>query len=296
MSDFDDKLKKKTEMAEEVIESYLPKEETRQSDIMRAMNYSVTAGGKRLRPILMYEVAMMFGCDSELVKPFMAVMEFIHTYSLVHDDLPAMDDDDYRRGRKTTHVEFGEAMGILAGDGLLNYAYEIGMNAVVNGKEIEKKAKALKVIADKAGIYGMVGGQTVDVLSEGKELDKDMLDYINERKTGALIEASMMAGAILGGASDEETKIIEKAASYIGMAFQIQDDILDVISTSEELGKPVHSDEKNLKSTYVTIMGLEQASNEVEWLTDNGIELLKSLNRDNDFLFELIKKLVNRSK
>ena len=264
MSDFEDKLKAKTKMAEEIIFSYLPKEETRQSDIMRAMNYSVSAGG-------------------------------IHTYSLIHDDLPAMDDDDYRRGRKTTHVEFGEAMGILAGDGLLNYAYEVGLNAVVNGNDTAGMARALKVIADKAGIYGMVGGQTVDVLSEGKELDKDMLDYINERKTGALIEASMMAGAILGGASDEDIEVIEKAASYIGMAFQIQDDILDVISTSEELGKPVHSDEKNSKSTYVTIMGLEQASNEVEWLTDNGIDLLKSLNRENEFLFELIQRLVNRS-
>ena len=295
MSDFEDKLKAKTKMAEEIIFSYLPKEETRQSDIMRAMNYSVSAGGKRLRPILMYEIAMMCNCDSEKVKPFMAAMEFIHTYSLVHDDLPAMDDDDYRRGRKTTHVEFGEAMGILAGDGLLNYAYEVGLNAVVNGNDTAGMARALKVIADKAGIYGMVGGQTVDVLSEGKELDKDMLDYINERKTGALIEASMMAGAILGGASDEDIEVIEKAASYIGMAFQIQDDILDVISTSEELGKPVHSDEKNSKSTYVTIMGLEQASNEVEWLTDNGIDLLKSLNRENEFLFELIQRLVNRS-
>ena len=295
MSDFEDKLKAKTKMAEEIIFSYLPKEETRQSDIMRAMNYSVSAGGKRLRPILMYEIAMMYNCDSEKVKPFMAAMEFIHTYSLVHDDLPAMDDDDYRRGRKTTHVEFGEAMGILAGDGLLNYAYEVGLNAVVNGNDTAGMARALKVIADKAGIYGMVGGQTVDVLSEGKELDKDMLDYINERKTGALIEGSMMAGAILGGASDEDIEVIEKAASYIGMAFQIQDDILDVISTSEELGKPVHSDEKNSKSTYVTIMGLEQASNEVEWLTDNGIDLLKSLNRENEFLFELIQRLVNRS-
>ena len=230
---------------------------------MEAMNYSVKAGGKRLRPMLMLETSKMFDKDCENIYPFMAAIEFIHTYSLVHDDLPAMDNDEYRRGRKTTHAEYGEDLGILAGDGLLNYAYEIMTKAVLESEDPYKAIQAMNVIATKAGIYGMVGGQTVDVISEGKKIDLDTIMYIHNLKTAALIEASMMAGAILAGATQTQIDTVENIANNVGIAFQIQDDILDIISTTEKLGKPVLSDEKNDKTTYVSLCGLEKAKDDV---------------------------------
>ncbi|MDE5780956.1 MAG: polyprenyl synthetase family protein [Lachnospiraceae bacterium] len=296
MKNFSEELDKRTKWVENVIEEFLPNEDTKQKIVMEAMNYSVRAGGKRLRPLLLSEMSEMFGMDKENVKPFMAVMEYIHTYSLVHDDLPAMDNDEYRRGRKTTHKQFGEAIGILAGDALLNYAFETGINAILTFEYPKRAVAALAVIASKSGIYGMIGGQTVDIISEGKQLDKDTLDYINELKTGALIEASMMAGAILAGADEEEIFTIERAASKIGQAFQIQDDVLDVISTTKELGKPVHSDEKNCKSTYVNLMDVDKAKDEVKRLSDEAVLELKSLKRENQFLFKLIEWLINRTK
>ncbi|MDE6254151.1 MAG: polyprenyl synthetase family protein [Lachnospiraceae bacterium] len=296
MKNFSEELDKRTKWVENVIEEFLPNEDTKQKIVMEAMNYSVRAGGKRLRPLLLSEMSEMFGMDKENVKPFMAVMEYIHTYSLVHDDLPAMDNDEYRRGRKTTHKQFGEAIGILAGDALLNYAFETGINAILTFEYPKRAVAALAVIASKSGIYGMIGGQTVDIISEGKQLDKDTLDYINELKTGALIEASMMAGAILAGADEEEVFTVERAASKIGQAFQIQDDVLDVISTTKELGKPVHSDEKNCKSTYVNLMDVDKAKDEVKRLSDEAVLELKSLKRENQFLFKLIEWLINRTK
>lgn len=296
MSDIKKELHEKIKYADDVIAGYLPKEEGLQSVIMDAMSYSVLAGGKRLRPILLMEMALSFNGNAEDVKPFMAVMEFIHTYSLVHDDLPAMDDDDFRRGKKTTHKQYGEAIGVLAGDALLNYAFETGIRAALTFKDKERALKALSVIADKAGIYGMIGGQVVDVINDGKEKSKEVLDYINERKTAALIQASMAAGAILAGADDEQQKEIEKAGLDIGLAFQIRDDILDVTSTDAELGKPVHSDEKNNKSTYVNLMGTGKAEDEVRRLSENAIDRLKNMNIDNEFLFELIRKLAYRNK
>ena len=296
MKNFSEELEKRTKWVESVIEEFLPNEDTKQKIVMEAMNYSVRAGGKRLRPLLLSEMSEMFGMDKENVKPFMAVMEYIHTYSLVHDDLPAMDNDEYRRGRKTTHKQFGEAIGILAGDALLNYAFETGINAILTFEYPKRAVAALAVIASKSGIYGMIGGQTVDIISEGKQLDKDTLDYINELKTGALIEASMMAGAILAGADEEEVFTVERAASKIGQAFQIQDDVLDVISTTKELGKPVHSDEKNCKSTYVNLMDVDKAKDEVKRLSDEAVLELKSLKRENQFLFKLIEWLINRTK
>lgn len=296
MSDIKKELHEKIKYADDVIAGYLPKEEGLQSVIMDAMSYSVLAGGKRLRPILLMEMALSFNGNAEDVKPFMAVMEFIHTYSLVHDDLPAMDDDDFRRGKKTTHKQYGEAIGVLAGDALLNYAFETGIRAALTFKDKERALKALSVIADKAGIYGMIGGQVADVINDGKEKSKEVLDYINERKTAALIQASMAAGAILAGADDEQQKEIEKAGLDIGLAFQIRDDILDVTSTDAELGKPVHSDEKNNKSTYVNLMGTGKAEDEVRRLSENAIDRLKNMNIDNEFLFELIRKLAYRNK
>ena len=299
MVNFQDELKKRTEEIEGVLKSYLPKEEGFAKTMAQAMNYSVLAGGKRLRPMLILETSRMFGGEDKLAYPFMAAMEMIHTHSLVHDDLPALDNDDYRRGRLTTHKVYGEAMGVLSGVALLNYAYEVMLTAFDLAEDEKARArviKALKVMSHKTGLYGMLGGQSVDVENDGKPMSREMIDYIYENKTSALIEASMMAGAILGGASAEEVAVVEKAASGIGLAFQIQDDILDVTSTAEELGKPIHSDEKNHKTTYVTLMGIEKASQQVAELSEEAVKLLEGLNKKNEFLFTLVKELVGRRK
>lgn len=286
--------KKVTEL-EEIIRSYLPEEKGLQKVIMEAMNYSLLAGGKRLRPMMMMETYRMFGGTSDVIHPFLAAQEMIHTYSLVHDDLPAMDNDEYRRGRKTTHIVYGEDMGILAGDALLNYAFETAAKAF----EMEPEqacciGKALGILAKKAGIYGMLGGQVVDVASTGKAVNKETLDFIYHLKTGALIESSMMIGAVLAGASEAEVSVMEQAACDIGMAFQIQDDILDVTSTTQELGKPVHSDERNEKTTYVSLMGLEKASAEVERISEEALTLLQSLPVENPYLEWLVRELIHR--
>lgn len=296
---FQDELKNRTKEIEAVLKSFLPEEKGFAKTMAQAMNYSVLAGGKRLRPMLILETCRMFGGREELAYPFMAAMEMIHTHSLVHDDLPALDNDDYRRGRLTTHKVYGEAMGVLSGVSLLNYAYEVMFTAFDKAKNTGEQAKviqALKVMAHKTGIYGMLGGQSVDVENDGKPVTKEMLDYIYENKTSALIEGSMMAGAILGGASQEEVNAVEKAARNIGLAFQIQDDILDVTSTAEELGKPIHSDEKNHKTTYVTLMGIEAASQQVAELSEEAVKLLEGMNKKNEFLFTLVKELVGRRK
>ena len=282
---------------EEILKKHLPTQEGHQKLIMEAMEYSVMAGGKRLRPMLMNETFRLFGGEGSIVEPFMAAIEMIHTYSLVHDDLPAMDNDDFRRGRKTTHVVYGEAMAILAGDALLNYAFETAAKAFSDYPEKSLEiGKALQVLAGKAGIYGMIGGQVVDVESEGKKISKDILDFIHELKTSALIESSMMIGAILAGASEEAVKDIEKVAKNVGIAFQIQDDILDVTSTTEVLGKPVLSDEKNEKTTYVNLVGLEKAKEYVETISMEAIKLLEKYEKEDKFLNELLKSLIDREK
>ncbi len=299
MVNFQDELKKRTEEIEAVLKSYLPREEGFAKTMAQAMNYSVLAGGKRLRPMLILETCRMFGGADKLAYPFMAAMEMIHTHSLVHDDLPALDNDDYRRGRLTTHKVYGEAMGVLSGVALLNYAYEVMLTAFDLAEDEKARARvinALKVMSHKTGLYGMLGGQSVDVENDGKPMSREMINYIYENKTSALIEGSMMAGAILGGASAEEVAVVEKAASGIGLAFQIQDDILDVTSTAEELGKPIHSDEKNHKTTYVTLMGIEKASQQVAELSEEAVKLLEGLNKKNEFLFTLVKELVGRRK
>ena len=299
MVNFQDELKKRTEEVEAVLKSYLPREEGFAKTMAQAMNYSVLAGGKRLRPMLILETCRMFGGEDKLAYPFMAAMEMIHTHSLVHDDLPALDNDDYRRGRLTTHKVYGEAMGVLSGVALLNYAYEVMLTAFDLAEDEKARARvinALKVMSHKTGLYGMLGGQSVDVENDGKPMSREMINYIYENKTSALIEGSMMAGAILGGASAEEVAVVEKAASGIGLAFQIQDDILDVTSTAEELGKPIHSDEKNHKTTYVTLMGIEKASQQVAELSEEAVKLLEGLNKKNEFLFTLVKELVGRRK
>ena len=297
MNNFDTELKERTAYVEKIVYDYCPKEEGLQKIIIEAMNYSLKAGGKRLRPMLVLETLRLFGGDEKEAYPFMAAMEMIHTYSLVHDDLPAMDNDEYRRGRKTTHIVYGEDMGILAGDALLNYAFETACKAFEQFPEESLRiGQALRVLARKAGIYGMIGGQVVDVKESGHQIDEEVLDFIFRLKTGALIESAMMIGAILAGASKEDVKSMQKVAGKIGMAFQIQDDILDVTSTTEQLGKPVHSDEKNEKTTYVTLKGIEQAHKEVERMTEEAIDELKKFPAGDNFLEQLLKSLVYREK
>ena len=294
---FNEEYKKRTEYIETVLKKYLPAKEGYQSVIMEAMEYSLMAGGKRIRPVLMLETCRLFGGEKERIEPFLAAIEMIHTYSLVHDDLPAMDNDDYRRGRKTTHIVYGEDMGILAGDALLNYAFETALRAFDGEPEhCVRAGKALKILAEKAGIYGMIGGQVVDVKESGRRVSGEVLDFIYRLKTGALLEASMMVGAVMAGAPEEDVKTVGKIAGKIGLAFQIQDDILDVTSTTEQLGKPVHSDEKNEKTTYVTWKGIGAAREEAVRLTDEAVGELRSFHAEDDFLEQLLKWLVYRDK
>ena len=293
---FRDEWSKRTEEVQEILYQYLPEETGYQKTLLQAMNYSMQAGGKRLRPLLMQETYRLFGGTGRIVEPFMAAMEMIHTHSLIHDDLPAMDNDEYRRGRKTTHIVYGEAMAILAGDGLLNLAYETASRAFEMEPENPAVGKAMAVLARKTGITGMIGGQSVDVEQSGKDLSRGQLDFIYRLKTSALIEGSMMVGAILAGASADEAAQIEQVASDVGLAFQIQDDILDVTSSSQVLGKPVNSDEKNHKTTYVTMEGLEKARRDVDEISERAIHTLDQLKRENPFLRELILELVTREK
>ena len=306
---FEQELHNRAENIDKLLESYLPKEEGWAKCVAEAMNYSITAKGKRLRPMLMQETYQMFGGTGKEIMPFMAAIEMIHTYSLVHDDLPAMDNDEYRRGRKTTHVVYGEAMAILAGDGLLNYAFETALQAfAIESIDTAKAVKALTILAGKAGIYGMIGGQTADIEAEnlGNQVTEEHLLFIHEHKTAALIQAAMMIGAVLGGADEAQIAVVEQAAYEIGIAFQIQDDILDVTSSLEVLGKQVGSDEKNNKTTYVTLKGLETASTEQKELSNRAIERLEGLQKDiaaqkntalqGDFLLALIRSLITRVK
>ncbi|MDE7273063.1 MAG: polyprenyl synthetase family protein [Lachnospiraceae bacterium] len=299
---FDSELDGKVKEIEAILKAFLPKEDGWAKTVMEAMNYSVNVGGKRLRPMLMSETYRLFGGTDRIIKPFMAAIEMIHTYSLVHDDLPAMDNDEYRRGRQTTWVVYGDAMAILAGDGLLNYAFETALKSFeMTDSDCDrmKIARALSILAKKAGIYGMIGGQTADIEAEslGEKVTQEHLLFIHEHKTAALIQAAMMVGAVLAGASDAQTAFVEKAACEIGIAFQIQDDILDVTSSLETLGKPVGSDAKNQKTTYITLKGIEEAAQEQKEMSDHAIELLKSLEKEgfrNEFLMELIRSLITR--
>lgn len=297
---FKQELKTRTAEIEQLIKTYLPEESGHQKTILEAMNYSMMAGGKRLRPMLMQEMCRLFtGCLLKSVIPFMAAVEMIHTSSLVHDDLPCMDDDMMRRGKPSTWAEFGEDIGVLTGDALMMYAFETAASAFetsIDPDELSRIGKAVGILARKTGVYGMIGGQTVDVELAGGPIPKDKLDFIYRLKTGALIEASMLIGAVLGGAADEDCKIVESLARKIGMAFQIQDDILDVTGSEEVIGKPVNSDEKNKKTTYVTLEGLDKAKKDVEQISAEAIEELNKLPGNNEFLEQLIHVLINRQK
>ena len=293
------RLQERVGEVEQIIQSFLPAEKGYQKTVLEAMNYSVLAGGKRLRPMLMEETYKLFGGNSKIIEPFMAAIEMIHTYSLVHDDLPSMDNDEYRRGRKTTHVVYGEGMAILAGDGLLNYAFETALKAFDLEPANPAIGKAMQVLAKKAGVYGMIGGQTADIEAEtmdAKNVTNELLLYIHENKTAALIQCSMMIGAILAGAKEQEIQAMEKIAYNVGIAFQIQDDILDITSSLEVLGKMTGSDEKNHKVTYVTLNGMEKSKEDVERLSKEAIGLLDSFETKNEFLNQLIEELITREK
>ena len=299
-TEFRKELEERTKQINEQIESYLPEEKGHQKTIFEAMNYSVKAGGKRLRPLFMQEICRLFtGEVQPVVVPFMAAIEVIHTSSLVHDDLPCMDDDMMRRGQASTWAEYGEDMGVLAGDALMIYAFEVAAKAfkeVSDADDLKRVGRAIEILASKTGIYGMIGGQTVDVELTNQPIPKDKLDFIYRLKTGALLEASMVIGAVMAGASEAECGTVERMAAAIGLAFQIQDDILDVTSSQEVLGKPVLSDEKNNKTTYVTLEGIEKSKHDVKQLSETAVDILYSLPGKNEFLEELIEMLVSREK
>lgn len=294
---FSEELYNKTAYAEEVLKKYLPSEGGYASRVIEAVNYSALAGGKRLRPVIMREVFLLFGGEGEVIEPFMAALELIHNYSLVHDDLPAMDNDLYRRGKKTTHAVYGAGMATLAGDAMLNLSVETAMKAFDKcDGAVDKVVKAICILFDKAGINGMLGGQSADVDAEERELDVDMdkLLFIHENKTAALLEAAFMIGGTLAGADEKEIEILEKTGSDMGIAFQIKDDILDVTGDERKLGKHVGSDAENGKETYVTLCGLDKAAADQRELSLRAIERLDSLGKKNEFLRELVSSLIDR--
>ncbi|MCR5584511.1 MAG: polyprenyl synthetase family protein [Lachnospiraceae bacterium] len=314
--DFNTEMKKRQDAVNRCIENFLPDEDGLQKIIIEALNYSILAGGKRIRPILIREFYAIFSRktnpeiepDFERIEPFMTAMEMIHTYSLVHDDLPAMDNDMLRRGKPTTHAKFGHANGVLAGDALLNYSVETVTKAfaeddfsgedcyedITNVEWNKRVVKAMKLLYTRAGIFGMIGGQTVDVEKTGKPLTADELDFIYELKTCALISASILCGAVLGGAGIKDLAFLEPLGSDIGMAFQIRDDILDIEGDEKVFGKPIGSDEKNCKTTWVTLYGMEKAKEKVKAYTDDALGILDKL-PENEFMKAFVKALAERN-
>ena len=282
--DFKKELKERSIYIEDKIESYLPKEEGYQKTIFEAMNYSLRAGGKRLRPILLMEAYKLCQGQGEDFVPYSVAMEMIHTYSLIHDDLPALDNDDLRRGKPTNHIVFGEAMAILAGDALLNTAYETMLNATFKHPRPELSLRAAYEISRGAGIYGMIGGQVVDVESEDKKINKDKLDYIHMNKTAAMIVGSVRAGAILAGVDEDRLESLTKYAENIWLAFQIVDDILDIEGDEKLLGKRVGSDLDNDKSTYPSLLGISESKKIVENLIEEAKISLEVFDSDAEFM------------
>lgn len=289
--EYKDKLNERIELINGALKEYLkPKYPER---LYEAMNYSVFAGGKRMRPLLLLSACEAVGGDIKKAVPFACAMEMIHTYSLIHDDLPAMDNDDFRRGKPTCHKAFDEALAILAGDGLLTMAFEVMLGAVC--KEGESRfAEAAKLIADYSGSEGMLVGQVVDVESEGKKIDDKTLMFIHDNKTGGLIKAALMAGALIGGADGDTVRNFEKIGYNMGIAFQIKDDILDLTSTSEVLGKPVLSDIKNEKQTYVSLYGLDNAQQDYETLSEGAVKMIGEMGENAEFLKWYAGFLINR--
>lgn len=263
-----------------------------QDVVVEAMKYSLLNGGKRLRPVFCLEFAKMCSCDRKDALDFACAVEYIHTYSLIHDDLPCMDDDDYRRGKPSCHKKFGEATALLAGDGLLTQAFQIIGDCDLSDS---KKVLATRLLAQNSGVLGMIGGQVIDLKYESETPDLKQLLSVHRLKTGALISAACLLGCIAAGADNDKISAASRFAYNLGIAFQIKDDILDVIGNSEILGKPVGSDAENEKTTYVTLEGLEKAQSDVEKLTNSAINELSAFD-NNEFVMLLAKKLVNRNK
>lgn len=293
--DFNTWMEEKVKNTEEYLSNIIEVKDNSQKLIYEAMNYSLLSGGKRLRPVFLLAAYEIFREDDEAAMPFACAIEMIHTYSLIHDDLPSMDNDDYRRGRLSNHKQFGEATAILAGDGLLNKAFETGLKAALEYNiDIDIAVKALLVIADSSGSDGMIGGQVVDMFGHEKIYSLEDLKHMYSLKTGAIIKSSVMAGAILGGATEKELAALKIFAEKIGLAFQIEDDLLDVTGTLEKLGKATGSDEANHKITYLSFVTIQDARNEVSRLTEEAIESLDVFGEKSMHLSELAVYLTSR--
>jgi geranylgeranyl diphosphate synthase type II len=289
-------LKERLARVDRELDACLPGEDALPVALHKAMRYSVFAGGKRIRPILMIAACEAVGGDAEVVLPAACAMEMIHTYSLIHDDLPAMDDDDFRRGRLTNHRVFGEATAILAGDALLTEAFILLADPQrPAGVPAEVRCRVLRTIARCAGSQGMVGGQVVDMESEGQTIDLPTLQYIHTRKTGALILAAIQTGALLGGADETALAALTRYGEAAGLAFQIADDVLDVVGDQEVLGKDVGSDEERGKATYVALLGLEEARLRARELRDLAVDSLAPLGAPAEPLRRIAHYIVDRS-
>lgn len=293
--DFKKELKNKKVFFEKELQNHIPAVEGFQKTLFESMKYSLDAGGKRLRPILLMESCLLVGGDIKDSIPFACAIEMIHTYSLIHDDLPAMDDDDLRRGKPTNHKVFGEGIAVLAGDGLLNYAFELMIKHSLKDKEKSFiYLKAMNEIAKAAGVYGMIAGQIVDLESENKKIDKDTLDFIHMNKTSAMIIGAMRAGAIIGGANEEDLEKITNYAKNIGLGFQVVDDILDIVGDQEKLGKNIGSDLENNKSTYPSLFGIEKSKEMAKKLIEDAKNNISSFKGKESFLIELANYIVDR--
>lgn len=291
---FKDQLAHYTELVNSHLLTYFDYKEGYNKTLIESMEYSITAGGKRLRPILALASYELFGTEIKQIMPYACALEMIHSYSLIHDDLPAMDNDDYRRGKLTNHKVYGEGNAILAGDGLLNYSFELMLDFALQQKDIYSHVRSIKEIANSAGVNGMIGGQIVDLESENKSISEDVLNYIHLNKTAALITAPLKVGSIIGGGSEEDIKTMEKVGLNLGLAFQIKDDILDIIGDENKLGKTVGKDIENHKSTYPALFGLENSIKKVEELTKNVNSLLKPYGDKASFLLDLNNYLLQR--
>lgn len=291
---FKSSLKYRVDYIEKLLKEYMPEEKGYQKTIFEAMNYSLKAGGKRLRPILTLEACRIVGGNEEDAIPFAIAIEMIHTYSLIHDDLPALDNDDLRRGVPTNHKVYGDAMAILAGDGLLNYAFEIMLKSSIGKENPAKYLNAINEIAKSSGVYGMIGGQVVDIESEDKKIEMEKLDFIHLNKTAAIIVGCMRAGAIIGDATEKQLENITKYATNIGLSFQIADDILDITGDESKLGKKVGSDIDNNKSTYPSLIGLEKSKEIANDLINEAKTRISNIKGDTEFLNDLAEYIVAR--
>lgn len=293
--DLNIELKKYKNIIEDELKSIFIEKDLPQKKVIESMEYSLLSGGKRLRPILLIKSCELVGGDIKKAIRFAIAMEMIHTYSLIHDDLPAMDDDDYRRGKLTNHKVFEESIAILAGDSLLNFAYEIMIDEVIKNNYSKNYIDAMERILKSAGYKGMIGGQVVDILSENKKVDEETLYFIHKNKTAELIEASLVAGAIIGGATKEEIQLLNDYGRCIGISFQIRDDILDIIGDSELLGKDIGSDMKRDKTTYVSIHGMDKAIDDLNGYKEKSTNIMKKFNsKESNFFIDLAQYLTKR--